>query len=77
MEAAAGEDGSDFEIVGLRPGDPRGLVSEHEAHRTLDRGWHYLVKPVADLARLGRRTGPPYGTAATPHTGCRLTSSVS
>jgi UDP-N-acetylglucosamine 4,6-dehydratase len=38
-----------FKITGLRPGEKMHelLVSRNEAARTLDRGWHYLVTPLA------------------------------
>ncbi len=38
----------DWVVTGLRPGEKRHelLVSDHEAGRTLDCGWCYLIRPV-------------------------------
>lgn len=40
-------------LTGIRPGEKMHelLISEHEAHRMLDCGWCYLVRPIADLGR--------------------------
>jgi len=38
-----------MKVVGSRPGEKHHelLISQHESVRTLDRGWHYLVQPLA------------------------------
>jgi len=41
--------GAPFRVVGTRPGEKHHelLVSHNESGRTLDRGWHYLIQPLA------------------------------
>ena len=48
---------------GLRPGEKMHelLVSVNESARTVDRGWHYLVKPLQDFGRRWGGTPVPAG----------------
>lgn len=49
--------------IGLRAGEKMHelLISEHEAHRTIDRGWCYTVTPVHTLGREWAGTPVPAG----------------
>jgi FlaA1/EpsC-like NDP-sugar epimerase len=48
---------------GLRPGEKMHelLVSEHEAYRTIDAGWCYIIQPVHDFGRTWEGSPVPDG----------------
>ncbi len=60
--------------IGRRPGEKMHelLISQHEAHRTIDREWHYLVKPIHDLGRRWGGTPVPDGFRFGSDTAVRL-----
>jgi UDP-N-acetylglucosamine 4,6-dehydratase/5-epimerase len=60
--------------LGLRPGEKMHelLVSEHEAARTLDVGWAFLVRPVADLGRSWGGVPVPAGFRFSSESAVRL-----
>ncbi len=61
-------------MTGRRPGEKQheALLSEHEAHRAIDAGWCYLVKPIHDLGRAWKGDPVPAGFKFTSDTAEQL-----